>query len=488
MKKTINLIIALLAFGSTMLAQTSGAQTSARKEIHDNMLLCASNYVAYPDPTVALTPAPKGYEPFYLTHYGRHGSRWLIGDWEYKKAIDILEDAKEKGVLKPQGEYLLEQLKAFYACTRNRLGELTGVGERQHHRIGRRMTEHFPEIFKAKNSQVDARSTVVIRCILSMVAECEEITAFNPNIKIHNDVSNSLQYYLNREPWEKRISEARDARWKEVTYDYNSKNLSCGRFWDLLFTDPNYRYKNDPHRSTLQKLLFDIAGNMQSHFGNRVDNVKATDGRSNDVPFNPLYAGESKNHPSLKGIPGTALYDYFTEDEAYGLWRIKNTEWYVGYAAGIAPFTQRNLLENFLQTADTIAVPTKVEKRDGSGTQLTFETGGRHAASLRFGHEVCVMPMAALLELGNSYPQVPMSRIDTLDNVWANFRIYPMASNIQLIFYRPKKGNGDVLVKALLNEREVTLPGTPVSGPYYRWAELREYYLKKIADYDAAAK
>ena len=24
----------------------------------------------------ALTPAPKGYDPFYLSHYGRHGSRY----------------------------------------------------------------------------------------------------------------------------------------------------------------------------------------------------------------------------------------------------------------------------------------------------------------------------------------------------------------------------------------------------------------------------
>ena len=59
----------------------SGQQnwTKARQEIHENHLLSASNFLAYIDPTEALTPAPKGYEPFYLTHYGRHGSRWLIG-------------------------------------------------------------------------------------------------------------------------------------------------------------------------------------------------------------------------------------------------------------------------------------------------------------------------------------------------------------------------------------------------------------------------
>lgn len=463
MKKLLY-VLTLVLFSLNAIAQE---WTQARKEIHDNMLLAGSNYTAYVDPTEALTPAPKGYEPFYLTHYGRHGSRWLISDWEYSNAIKTLEDADSKSILTPEGKYLLEQLNAFYPYTKKRLGELTGVGERQHHRIGKRMTEHFPEIFGAKDCQVDARSTVVIRCILSMVGECEELTAFNPNIKIHNDVSQSFQYYLNREPWEDRINKDNKARWADVKYDYNSNNLSCGRFWSLLFTDPNYRYNGDPHRSTLQKLLFSIATNMQSHFGNKVDNVKPEDALSNDIPFNPLFAGESKNHPSLKGIPGTALYDYFTEDEAYGLWRIKNTEWYVGYSSGSAPYTQRNLLENFLKMAEQV-----VDKK------------GYHGATLRFGHEVCVMPLAALLELGNCYPKIPMSDIEHLDATWANYRIYPMASNIQLVFYRPKKGNGDILVKALLNEREVTLPGTAVSGPYYKWSELQQYYWNKIAEYD----
>ena len=72
--------------------------------------------------------------------------------------------------------------------------------------------------------------------------------------------------------------------------------------------------------------------------------------------------------------------------------------------------------------------------------------------------------------------------MDRLDYSWANYRIFPMASNIQLIFYRPKKGkDGDVLVKALLNEREVALPGNPVTGPYYKWADLKAYYLKKMS-------
>ena len=40
----------------------------------------------------------------------------------------------------------------------------------------------------------------------------------------------------------------------------------------------------------------------------------------------------------------------------------------------------------------------------------------------------------------------------------------------------------DVLIAlvVLLNEVEATLPLQPVSGPYYRWSDFREYYLKKL--------
>lgn len=107
-----------------------------------------------------------------------------------------------------------------------------------------------------------------------------------------------------------------------------------------------------------------------------------------------------------------------------------------------------------------------------------------HGATLRFGHEVYLMPLAAIMELGHVGETV--ANIDTLDRVWTNSTIFPMAGNIQLIFYRPKKGkDGDVLVKALLQEREMSLPVAPVQFPYYKWEDLKAYYIHKL---DAAGR
>ena len=423
----VRLILAAALSVSSLMVSAQDEWTQARQEIHDNILLSASNYVAYVDPTEALTPAPKGYEPFYLSHYGRHGSRWLIGDWEYTDAMKVLAKAHEYGALTARGEQLRQQLDGFYKTTIDRRGDLTTVGERQHHRIGRRMTEHFPEIFGAKNSQVDARSTTVFRCILSMVAECEEITAFNKHLRIHNDVSQAFQYYLNKEPWDRWIRDANKEKRQRLQFDYKNAYTHPERFSAQVFSDLAY-VRDSVNAGSFMRRVFDICSNMQSH---------------DDAPN---------------------LYDLFTEQECYDLWRIRNIDWYLDYSSEQSPHTQDNLLRNFLATADTIV------------GQKDF-----HGATLRFGHEVCVMPLAALMQLGSCYPEVPVERIDTLDRVWANFRIFPMASNIQLVFYRPKKGKpGDILVKAMLNEHEQTLPLTPVSGPYYRWDDVKALFESRL--------
>ena len=51
-----------------------------------------------------------------------------------------------------------------------------------------------------------------------------------------------------------------------------------------------------------------------------------------------------------------------------------------------------------------------------------------------------------------------------------------------------KGKDGDILVKALLNERETTLPVPTDQHPYYKWADLRQYYLDKLAKFDALNK
>lgn len=432
----------ILSFCTIVLCLTIQAQKTAREEIAENPFLCGSNYLDYDryPATKPLTPAPKGYEPFYLSHYGRHGSRWLIGKQDYSRVADVLHKAESQGKLTPTGCEVLEKLEIFIPCTIKRLGDLTTVGERQHHGIGKRMTEHFPEIFKKKNVAIDARSTVVPRCILSMIAECEEMMAANPSARIHNDVSESLQYYLNQ-PWDDRLKEHSKRVKQEEKRAYQERITKPERLMKLLFNDQQW-VKDSINAIDVTYNLFEVAANMQSH--------------DTDID----------------------LLSHFTTDELYAQWCVRNVGWYLNYGAapqtgGIMPFSQRNLLKNIIETTDTVL------GADAAKANVQ--------ATLRFGHEVCVMPLACLLELDSC--GISVENPDSLDRYWRNYNIFPMACNIQLVLYRPKKGkSGEVLVKALLNEREATLPVKTDKWPYYPWKVLRQYYLDKLSNYKDVQK
>ena len=420
-------VIATIVFCTAVLI--SMAQT-AREEIKANPWLAGSNYVDYDRqlPGFQYTKPPKGYVPFYFSHYGRHGSRWLIGKDDYERVLRPLRKARQEGKLTREGQKALRQIEDFNKSTHQRLGDLTTVGERQHHGIGRRMAEHFPEIFvKTKHVAIDARSTTVNRCILSMVAECEELMAANPTARIHNDVSDALQFYLNQK-WEGRVKEQGD-KTRPLRDEFSSRHTHPERLMTVLFNDQQWA-ADSINQKSLMRHLFEVVINMQSHDG----------------------------APDMLGL--------FTNDEIYDLWRIQNAGWYLNYGAApqtqrVMPFSQFNLLTNIIETADTCVAL------------------GKPQATLRFGHEVCVLPLACLMELDSC--GVSIEDLDQLDKHWQNYKIFPMACNIQLIFYKPKRGQGPILVKALLNEREATLPVPPAATPYYyKWDDVRAYWTKKL--------
>lgn len=393
-------------------------------EIRANPTISAGNYLAYPDKDhIKLTPSPVGYIPFHMEHYGRHGSRWLINEKQYTRPIEALEKAEKYNVLTQKGINTLKKLKAVHTAAANRFGELTDLGAEQHRNIAKRMFYNFPEIF-ADSAHVDARSTIVIRCILSMENECQQLKEMNPQIRIFHDASNADMYYMNY--YDDSIHAIHDkarAIYKEIT----ATPLPYERFISQLINDADFA-KDSIDAVTTMENLFEIAGNMQSH-----------------------------NF-------GFDFYDLFTCEELYALWERWNLFWYLGYGNskqldGKLPFIQRNLLHNIIESADNA-----IKSKD-------------NGASLRFGHEICVLPLACLMELGDCNRRV--EDLNRLADEWHSHKIFPMASNIQMIFYR-NQTNDDILVKVLLNEEETTLPIHTPHAPYYRWEDLRNYYIDKL--------
>lgn len=409
------------------------AQT-ARDDFKRDTHLSASNYLAYPGPTQGqLTPAPEGKHPFYISHYGRHGSRYLINPTEYSRPLEILKAAADAGKLTPLGMDVLRRVKMICDESEGRLGELTPLGGLQHRQIARRMFERFPEVFEGA-ANIDAKSTVVIRCILSMENELQELLLMNPLLNIRHDASYHDMWYMNFKDKE-LTSRRQNFETEKAYYAFVDKHRNYERAMEALFADHAYM-KQNVDTWQLNNYLFKLASNLQS----------------------------SELHKKI------TLYDIFTDDEIYSNWLINNARWYIEYGAcplngGTQPFTQRNLLRTIIEEADSC---------------IALEKPG---ATLRFGHETMVLPLTCLMELNDFGLQE--SNLEKLEGKgWLNYKIFPMGANIQLIFYRHDYSDKDVLVKVLLNENEARLPIKSNIEPYYKWSEVRNYYLSKINAYE----
>lgn len=411
------------------------AQT-AMDDFKRDICLAGDNYVAYRGPQKALTPAPKGYTACYISHYGRHGSRNLIGDKTYEHPYNILRAAADSGMLTTQGMELMEELRIAKNDAAGHIEELTLRGAQQHREIAGRMYERFPSVFQGK-ANVKANSSVVVRCILSMTNALITLQAKNPSLTFSLDASKGDMSYIHfndRELFKQRMPKGSDA--EKAYREFEKRHIDWVPFMNRIFRQEDYWRRNvkNPRQFYIDE-VWKICSNMQS--------------------------SELRHRVSL--------YEHFTLDELYNIWLARNAEWYINYGpsplnGGTQPFSQRRLLRKMIEEADSsLALPVP-------------------GATLRYGHEVCVLPLVCLLDL-NGYGTQYRSLDDLEPNAWRDYNIFMMGSNVQMVFYRKSPKDTDPLVKVLLNEDEATLPAelTPVEGPYYRWRDVRQYYLNKIA-------
>jgi hypothetical protein len=407
---------------------------SVYDEIHENVLLSASNYMAYPGPVQrVLTPAPRGYKPFYISHYGRHGSRFHSKPSIYNNPYIVLAKADSLGKLTPTGRDVMHRLDVIRKDAENHWGDLTLLGARQHEDIARRMYERFPEVFK-DSADIDARSTGVGRCVLSMEYALMQLVRLNPLLNIHHDASHRDMYYLNFQ--DKELFNLR--KLKEATQPYiafRAHNNDFSHLVQTLFNDSSYVRKNIRSYEFGEQLMLVAAILQNVELGNTM-----------------------------------TLFDVFTQDEIYNTWKNGNAWWYIGWGAspatgGKMPYLQRNLLRKIIEQADSCIQLPKTN------------------VHLRYGHETVVLPLICLLDI-NGFGLVTDDLNQLVDKGWINYRAFPMGANLQFIFYRKSPKDRDPLFKLLLNENEAKLPLPAKQAPYYRWSDFRKYYLKKLDAYE----
>ena len=403
------------------------AQTS-RTELLAHLDLASGNYCNYPNPSGHVTPAPDGYEPFYVTHYGRHGARYMTGDEHYEYTIAKMDTARSLGLLTPYGEDVLRRLNIAAEDARQRAGDLTPLGGRQHRAIAHRLYTNYPSLMSQPIS-VKANSSTVRRCMLSMANFCQELLTMNPKLDITMDASEHDMYYIIPNDSIYLPESETDAALYEKLDSFRHQMLNGRHQFEMLFTDTEQA-------------------------GQFIDHYQFTDGLWN-------IAADMDCLPEL----GLSFKDLFTDDEYIDGFRAYNASWCLW--EGLMPGAQHSyyaiypLLKNVLDEADQMLA------------------SGKSGVRLRFGHDSVVLPFAFILGVKEAIGGT--DDMDDLHNHFALFRLIPMAGNIQLIFFR-KQDSDDILVKFLMNENETSIPIATDCYPFYHWKDVSAYYRNMLKE------
>ena len=407
----------------------SHAQT-VRDLIIQKHSYASCNYDTYPDSIPNnLTPSPQGKQPFYISHYGRHGSRYISSRTGYDTPFRMMAHADSVNELTPVGERVLDEMKLIMADTEGRWGELTSYGRKQHREIARRMVERFPEVFSG-DARVSCVSTVVPRCIASMGVAMMQMKQMNPALRITMVASQRNQWYMNHQ--DRKLRRGYMTPEAQQAYDaYTASRMSNSRLMELIFKNPD-----------IVKEIVD------EEFFN----------------YYLMKMGLFQQNTHL--YQNTYLQDLFQVDELYRMWQIDNALWYIQHGAcklngGKQPTSQRFLLRQLIADADSCI------RLDKPGAQL------------RYGHETVLLPLVCLIGI-NGY-DLETDNLDELEaKGWWCSSVFPMGANLQFIFYRSSPRDKDVLLKVLLNEQEATLPIATDCAPYYHWTDFRNYCLQKL--------
>ena len=371
----------------------------------------------YPYQSVQMTKAPRGYKPFYISHYARHGSRYYWNDMLYKNLDTLITTAHKKNLLTAEGEKFYEKFTEAKQELMTGVSELSQLGWEQHQYIARTMYNQFPQVFK-KGGNVLAISSLTGRCVLSMSSFCQELVQCNPKIEIREQ---SSRFTLDgvvptdrQNPVKHQYPRGVKPRYEQNRDQFKSENSLRGKIVSRVFVS-----------------------------------TEGLPGRTNNLGSDLINLYTSLPNIGHEGMLGNIISD----DEIVKEWESANLgsySWVFGPQYEMIP-----ILEDIIKKADAVI--------GGSSD---------HICDLRFGHDTCLGPLTVLMGI-NGADKDPTDPYE-VKNCYQNWQT-GKASNIQLIFYRSKKNN-DILLKCLLNGVEASLPLPTDNFPYYKWSDFRQFY------------
>lgn len=439
MRRFTTLILSLL-LAITAFAQSPEALLESIRKQPNLAITVGATYPTAPIGEIAV--APEGFEPFYLSLVGRHGSRYEQNGKNEKKALAIYRKADSLGILTEAGKRAYTQIAESSKIQNGHYGELTPLGYEQWRNIGHRAHNNFGAIFAG--GTVEAKASIRMRCVLSMVAfnqglkECDPKIGIsqdsresdlpiirplydNPEVpalakEIHREYRNSGAWLKARKAWERTRN--CDAFLSKITTDKEQFLTACGAKYPLRAA-----------RYTYRTLIF--AENFN------IDNRELVN-------------------------------SLFTTEELYDIYVYNTTQW-VNNAVGRG----NEVVEMFASYMQPM-VDDIIERANEA-----IEGKNPHCANLRFTHDTYVTPLLSVIGYEGCVPQWSED-VEKATTSFNHGKMVPMAANLQIVLYRNKQG--EVLVRSLINERDAYLPIECKTAPFYPWSDFCKHINKNVKE------
>ena len=419
MRKLMITALLVLAGGAVLFAQHN-----TREEILANPDLAGGVYSLYPTGQPSPAKAPKGYKPFYLSHMGRHGARYMGGTKTYTKVMDVWEDAHKRGILTPEGENVYQAYLQLYPNVQYREGVLTKKGQKQLRQIASQIHRDYPALFKGK-TRASALSTASHRVLLSMACFMDQMKAMDQDFTY--EVDYGIRYYdmlIPESPegplWVERapFPEETIAVYEKFAAEVCDEKAIMGRWFT---TTDSLAMDKEEFFFMFSSIVFDLS-NLDFEVSD-----------------------------TLTGI--------FSPEERYHIWQVQNWSDYL-YTARAKGIDTRRCREMSVAVKDIIDC---FDKDVADGVSLRC----------RFSHDTALM--ALISYLGVNGMDISTNDPHQIENIWRNFSV-PMACNLQIVFFRNPKRPDDVLIQVLLNGLQATLPLPEAAPGFYRWTDFKERF------------
>lgn len=446
MKRIFTLIFSLFVVAAS-LAQSPEAVLKSIEQYPNLAVTIGSTYPSIPLGEVAR--APKGFKPFYFSMVGRHGSRYEIEKHlECYGLLAIFDKAEKLGILTADGKALHKQIAEICKAQTDNNGEISNLGMKQWEGIAQRAYNRFGAIFRSGN--LEAKSSISMRCVLSMVSFNQTIKGLYPKINIYQN-SREVELQMLRPLIDNPYISA-DA--KELCKEYRTKG---------------------PWRDVRDKWLHsgDASSFISKITTNREALVKEC-GAESEMNLAYLSSYILLFAENFEKGDRALLTRLFTPKELYNVYVYKTAMWvnsFFGRGNEYVEMRQshmRPLVEDILNKA-----------------QEAIEGKNPNVANLRFTHDSYVGPLLSVIGYDGCVPQWSED-IEKAATSFNHALISPMAANLQIVLYRNKKG--EVLVRSLLNERDAYLPIECETAPFYPWSDFCNHINKNMDYLDGVQK